>query len=730
VAVDATGRLYVTDLGRSQQVKVFDAQGAALTAFGRVGGRPWQGRYDGGAFLHPAGVTIEAGGDLLLAESSPPKVVSRLRPSDGYAQARWFGPGAYWNAAWPLPEEPREVFYTLVGAIGRGRVAPPGEQGQAAAYWAPDRAGYPEVEPLDSSIAQLETVRATNGGLYLVHDGGDHAVFWMTNDVLRPVATWRVVTADKRRFPENTLGRPYLQVWCDANGDGRPQPDEETPLTNLADGRPLPQVSDTTASLHMEPNGDLYFMTQGNSILKVPAAGFAGNGMLRWNLAGATLAVPVVLPGLAAMSTCYREGLLGVRVARGGDLYTVFNTDVKGEGGAFDYATPALATRMRSGLGHTSRFNVVKFAKFAPDGRLLWMAGRKATAGARPGEIYHAWNLAGLVNDRYVAAGSEWGVIAFYTHDGFFVDSLMNNPGMAPPPGPYSFSGETAGARVQEFPALDQVWAYCSGMGYEIRGFRHGRIEGEERASGRVTLDRTYASPDDAAAAAARPLALVRLAGNPFEDAAAWRDVPAGEVRREGAVLARAQLGYDDTQLYARIRVADPTPLQNGADVPELAFKGGDTAGIVLGAAEHSQAGAGDVRLLAASVAGQPRLVAMKAVTAGEKKPFDYITGQKAHFDFVGEVPGGRVRLAPDADGNGYTAVFAAPRTFLEFDLKSGAVLRGDVEIRLSGAGSRGLQAMERHYLFTPARPETTMVDDVPTESRLYPEFWGPIEVR
>jgi hypothetical protein len=66
----------------------------------------------------------------------------------------------------------------------------------------------------------------------------------------------------------------------------------------------------------------------------------------------------------------------------------------------------------------------------------------------------------------------------------------------------------------------------------------------------------------------------------------------------------------------------------------------------------------------------------------------------------------------------------------VELDLKPGAKLAGDIEVRLSGAGPRGLQTVSRNYLFTPLRPETTMTDDVPTEARLYPKYWGSVEVQ
>lgn len=99
-------------------------------------------------------------------------------------------------------------------------------------------------------------------------------------------------------------------------------------------------------------------------------------------------------------------------------------------------------------------------------------------------------------------------------------------------------------------------------------------------------------------------------------------------------------------------------------------------------------------------------------------------------FDFAGEVPGGKADFVPDADGKGDWVSFSVPRSFLEFDLKSGTTLCGDVEVRLSGTGPRGLQATSRNYLFTPLRSETSMTDDVPTESRIYPQFFGNVEVK
>lgn len=736
VAVSKDGKLAVSDLGKSQQVKIFNAGGKLLKAIGSKGGRPWQGKYDPAAmsFLNPAGLTIDSKEALVISESSTPKVFSRVSLSDGKLLNRWYGPGVYWNATWPMPDNPRNIFYLTSedeakGSVARADLAGVGKTGAPNAYWSLKNAGYDQVGSVADGIPQPEVLKAANGQTYFVKDTRKHPICLLKGDIMRPVATWEGISA---REKSNTLKRPLINVWIDRNGDGKVQENERTQWADLADGKPVPEISACTSSLHMEPNGDLYFTTQNNAILKVPAKGFAKDGRADWDLSKASLVVPQVAPGLDRMSTTYREGLLGVRLDKKGNIYTLFNTKLKGGTGAFDYPDAAAATRMCEGMGHTSRFNVVKFAKFSPEGKPLWFAGRKATAGAAPGEMYHFWNMAGLVNDNYIVGGSEWGQIYFYTTDGFFVDALMNNPGDVTPAGPYTFGGETSGGRVAYFPESGELWAYSTGMAYKVKGFSNGAVEGESRASGTVQLDKTYALPTDVAAAAADPIRILQIAGNPMDGESSWKDIPASVLSKGGKPLARAQIGYDKTFLYARIAVTDDSPLENSATDEQLVFKHGDTAGIVLGPDRKGDAkvGPGDVRFMAAMVGGKPKLIAMKAVTQGGKKPFEYFTpaAGKRVFEFVGEVPGGEVKL--DKSGDGYTATFAVPLSFLEFPLAPGSALKGDMEVRLSGAGQRGLQATSRNYLFTPSQPETTMTDDVPTEARMYPEYWGPVEVK
>lgn len=742
VAVDCSGRIHVTDLGDSQQVKVFSPAGDLVATLGKKGGRPWTGAYDGDSYLRPSGIAADMRDGIVVAETSAPKVITRRDASTDKLLARWFGDPAYSSPTVADPDDPAKVYYSLSmhADLGFARAklvstAPLADPAKAlpslpSAYWMLPEAGYPASGTLFGGYGCPEALTGTNGRKYLAADGGVHGIVTVDGDTIKPVGYANPVNGAKGER------RRALELWSDTNGDGIPQPDELVTLAPMIDGTPI-SFADCPGSMHMEPNGDLYLTTFNNAIFRIPATGFAANGAVKWDASRADFVVPSVLPSLAHyMVTAPRAGVLGVRLDSAGNLYTCFNAKVytkPGQSREFAYATDELAKQMNEGLGHSGESNAVKFAKYDSTGKLLWLAGRKATASPQPGEMYHFWVLGGLVGkpgSEYVAGSSEWGQIYFYTHDGFYVDALMNDSALVPQPGPYTFGSETFSGRVQYYPKRDEVWVYSCARVFKVAGFKNGRIDGEKRLWGDVVLDRVY---DTAMAptAAAQPLQIVPVAGSPLTDAASWNAAPSSTLSANGATLATAQLGYDAQYLYAKLHVADASPAANSADGPLMAFKGGDAAGFVLGA-PSAKGATSQIRVLAAMVQGKPRVIAWKPVTALAKSPQDYSTpsGGTAHFEFAGEVPGGSATLTPDADGRGYTALIAVPRSFLEIPLIPGGTLAADVEVLLSGAGPRGMQAVSRNYLFSPRRNETTMTDDLPTEARLYPQFWGTATVK
>jgi hypothetical protein len=717
LAVDEAGRMHVTDLGHSQQVRVFAADGKPLRHIGKPAGRPYLGTYVPANFLNPAGIAWDGRGGVLLAEAATPKVFTRLDAESGKALRKWYGYTAYSPTNIPDSDDPFLQYYSLSGpeSFARARL-PKGETKglPPQASWDFPGAGIAEFGAIMDTMTVPEVVAATNGRKYLVSDAESRTICLIEGDDMLPVASANVGRDPKKKGN-------WLEFWMDTNGDHRVQPDEVRRLETVEERRV--DWAHLCGSQYMAPNGDL-FLTADNAVILLPCAGFARDGSIRWDTNRARFAIPKVLDRVERLGTGWREGVLGVRRDSQGNLYVIFST-------VAPYATRDLTKAMNRGMGHTSTFNTVKFAKFAADGRLLWLAGRKATASPKPGEIMHHWIIGGLIDDRYIVGCSEWGTFAVYSADGFYVDTLFDLPGKPGRGIPYTFGGEDFSGQVRYYAKRDEVWAFNAGHTYRVKGFRKGRVIGEKRLSGKVALARV--EPIEAGDETLQPLKAVALAGDARSDAA-WTAVPVMTLKADGRDLAQFQIGYTTTDLFFRARVNDGSPLVNKAESLNAIFKGGDGVGIELGplaARDRREPLVGMTRFLVAAIGGQTRLVALKPVTGLVQKPESFFTpaGKTAAFQFLGEVPDGEAVLTPLADKKGYTCLARIPLAFLELELKPGVRFAAEAEVLLSGQGPRGTETVARHYLFSPASPATTMVNDTPTEARLYPAGWGTLEV-
>ncbi len=517
--------------------------------------------------------------------------------------------------------------------------------------------------------------RLDNGKKYFIDDGNPHCVSLIKGADLLPVGYLDVQNPHDHRLPDPKT--TSISMWIDSQGTHQPKPGEVTSITTLQDGSPLPNLAERADSMWVDSAGNAYLLTQSNSILEIPSDGFTKDGAIRWNPGKAHLAVPSVIPSLIThFGTSPRSGVQGVRVDRHGNLYTCLNANIPGLTPQLAdkikaqfpdlpqekwcvYADPDLSKRMKEGLGHTAESNAVKFVKFGPDGKMLWIAGRKATGAPGPGEMYHFWSMAGIVDDKYFAGASEWGPIYFYTTDGYYVDALMNDPAQLTPSGPYTFGSENFAGRIETYDKLGKVYAYDQGGIYAVDGFKKDlSVEGEKRITGTVKLDKVYEEAEPSAVA--QTLQIVPISGDAFQGGT-WSSAPVVTLKHSAGDLATAQIGYDAANLYARIHVVDDTPLQNGADDLGAVFKGGDVVGIDLGpAGDRAKPGLGDVRLLAAMVHGKPRLLGMKVLSQQARQPFTYFTpglGQQA-VRFRGRRAGRKCRA--DA-GCGRQGIYCAP---------------------------------------------------------------------
>ncbi len=266
VAVDAAGRVYVSDQGAtgihqftrdgqlshrflrldrpaSHQVKVFDAQGKLLRAMGREGGAG-VGAFDPESFFQPAGIEIDGRGRLWVTEftQSPKRVSVWEIPDDVAGEApalahQFIGPAHYGGGAAMIdPKQPWRIMDTNFGVVfdvnlETGESQPVELPWRYVDFWKehghqPDQpfAGRPGV------IFEVEGRRysAMQGGYMHAHDArwrphafnanGPMAIGEYVDDVFVPraaignVMDWMRGRSLRTRRDEQWLSKPVLDA--------------------------------------------------------------------------------------------------------------------------------------------------------------------------------------------------------------------------------------------------------------------------------------------------------------------------------------------------------------------------------------------------------------------------------------------------------------------------------------------------------------------------------------
>ena len=712
LAIGSDGTLYVSDLGESQQIKMFSGDGKMLRAYGKRGGRAFLGKIDYNAFLFPFGLAVDKTGALLVAEASAPKIITVLDAATGAVRRRCFGDTAYSPSNVPDCDDPQLQYYSVEGPLSFARQRL-GEAPEAA--WDFIGAGLGEFGSVLSTMNMPEVMRCDNGLKYLVPDGttmhrGPEKPMTICivgeGDAMMPVAGVFFDPPAKKGAPVTSL-----RLWMDLNGDGRRQEGEFSAVSNVA-GR-VWRWTPPLGAMRMEKNGDLFLNTLDNAVICIPCRGFAETGAPRWDVASAYVAIYEIIAGKSALYHTWRSGLLGLRRDSAGNFYAAVDCNL-------DYATPELTKAMKLGMGHTSEYNCVFVCKYAPDGSPLWRVGRKATGGLKPGELLHHWVFAGMVGEEYAVAASEWGTFTVYTADGFFVDSLFDAPGLPGRGQPYSFGGEDFSGRIAAFPALGEVWAYNAGHSFRVIGFdKNCRVAGEWRTNGIVRLE---------------CVASLYVPGAPP------KPIKGTSLKREGGKVVFAA------------HVVDDTPLVNVASGADAVFKGGDAVGFEIGSVKNVEMWKSEnmklcnyenvnlvnpvnpvkripvfTRILAARMGGKDRVIALQTGGTQLNRPQEYTTpaGGTASFSFVGDAPGATVAFSQTADG--YDVRIEVPETLFELDFSKPVFW--DAEALFSGNGGKGIGTVRRVYLYNEEKSQTSMVDDTPTEARLHPEGYAEVQL-
>jgi hypothetical protein len=183
----------------------------------------------------------------------------------------------------------------------------------------------------------------------------------------------------------------------------------------------------------------------------------------------------------------------------------------------------------------------------------------------------------------------------------------------------------------------------------------------------------------------------------------------------------RAALAHNGRELAVMFQVADPSPWMNAAGAYTHAFIGGDAVDLQL-----NVAGRGPIRLLAASVGGKPTAVYWQSESETEENATTYAVGNNVanatRFAVVRRLDGASVKI--DKGFNAYTCLVTVPLSELGINPAMAEGLTGVVGVVYSNpAGDNRASRLYWH------NKKTGLVSDVPSEARLTPAEWGPVQV-
>jgi len=737
LALDDSGRLFVSERGRRHQVRVFGPDGQFQRAIGKPG-VPSAGPYDPLRMNNPRGLTVDHQGRLWVAEEDhQPKRVS-VWNADGSLWRAFYGPAEYGGGGQLDPADPTRFYYLgmefrldwKTGANRLERVFFRKKPDDINLAW---RSGLPQ------------TAIYREGRRYFVNcynsnptGGGGLAQVWLDQQGLAvPVAAlgrahhWELLKGEafRARWPagvdltKDAYRNPALFVWSDLNGDGQAQP-EEVALEKAASG----------GVTVMQDLSFLVARVEGKAMRYAPRR-FTRQGAPVYALTdGQTLFEGAQNPPSSG----------GDQLLAGPDGWTICTTAPK----------PFNA----HGVGGV-RHGVARWSYPS-----LWPglhASHEAPVPDRPGMIIgHTRLLGDLVTPRAGEAGPLWflngnhGNMYVFTLDGLWVAQLFQDMRVGRP---FAMPIARRGMLLNDVTLHDEnFWPSVTqtpdGAILLYSGGRLSlvRVEGLETVRRLPTQTITVTAADlqraaeyfarvEAArqSARGRGVLTVPLRGQPpqvdgkLEDwaGADWVDI---DQRGVAAYFNSNSKPFDVTgavalsgdRLYAAWRTGEKNLLNNTGETPNFLFKTGGCLDLMIGtdpAADprRNRPVAGDLRLLITKVGGRPRAMLYRAVVPGTKDPVPFTSPVRSiTFDRVEEVTA-QVQLAESGDGNYEISV---PLALLGWKAAAGTTLRGDIGL-LRGSGGMTTQ---RVYWSNKA---TAITADIPSEAELRPALWGKWEI-
>lgn len=709
LALDAAGRVFLSDR-KTQQVRVYGADGKFLRAMGRPGGRPRTGPWQPDGLLQPRGLAVDPQGRLWVAEEdNSPRRVSVWNP-EGRLQMDFIGPTGYGGTgANADPDDPARVF----GSDCEFRLDWTGAQrAEVVAALGP-------VAGQLMKIQNREYIMSKSGRLYLRQDASLKPVAAMGNLGIKDLKNFADIPLPEA--PAGTHGYASISfVWSDRNDDGQAQPDEVVCGSRWSGWKELKYpvgVSGYFGGYWLDEKFNLYGLAGesfgangGRPVMatRIPLQGWTPGGAPVWDVARQQVLSDsgkvqgcLYLPSggqviAGAPLTCVRDDgtVLWTYQDRWAGVHASHNAPIPerddqliGTLGCIGRAPTALGTvfAMHANMGRLYLMTTdgLFVAAVFQDCR---MGGEAWPKQARPGASL-----------RGVTMGSEW-------FGGHFFQSTKT--------GDYFLIAGFTAYNLIKLTGFDTLRAIPG----QTVNVRPADLEVAVEAAQRRLTPAAPPSPLRITRLTAPPPLDGRLTGFSKESFVSWS---------AGPYQLRAALAVDSTNLYLAYDVSgDDNPMVNhGKDVNQL-FVTGDSVDLQLGtdpAADPTRpmAALGDLRLLISVFENRPVAVLYRWKVKDGRQPVTFTCPWRSHtVDRVDVLPEARVNVA--RRGGGYNLEAAVTLASLGFTPKPGQDHKLDLGVIFSDA--KGDNRAARVYWSNKA---TGLVADVPGEIMPAPQLWG-----
>jgi len=745
ITLDNTGRIFISDRGKSHTVKIFSAAGKFIRQIGTPG-TPAAGPYDPQHMNNPAGITIDAQQQLWVTEDDYlPKRVS-VWSLDGKLIRAFYGPPKYGGGGTLDPRDKSRFYYSEEGR-GAMEFALNWQTGISSVKEIYYRPGASDM-PLAFRSASPETPLFYNGQEYLTNcyntnptnGAGTAFLFIRRNGIAYPVAAmgqasqWDLLKQDafKATWPQgvnlNAKGgsSQAFFIWQDLNGDSQAQPNEVKYLPGQTGG--------------VTVMADLSFCVSriNDQAMRFAVTGLTKQGVPTYDInKGKVLAQGVLPPASSG----------GDQVLEGPDGWNVVTLGVK----------PFAALSVSGTRNGTPVWSY-------PD---LWPglhASHNAPESSQPGQLIGTTRLlGGFFSAKGSDAGPLWAIngnhgnIYIFTADGIYVASLFENMRSGHfwwmPSAKRNMSLDTITLGEENF--WPGITAAADGKVYLTDGARSAivRLDGMETISRlpdiTITVNQSSINKSLSAisaneairqlSSAPKILEVGILSQKPVVDGkltdwskASWADIDKRGVK--GYFNSSAQpydvsgaLTISGDRLYAAFRMGSARLADNSGEMPLAPFKTGGALDIMIGTANtkadpnRKTPVAGDCRLLVTVINGKPQALLYRAVVPGirteDKVPFSS-PSRTITFDKVDNISS-QLQFAT-SEGNYELSV---PLSTLGIQPGDGIKIKGDIGVL---RGTKG-ETSSRLYWSNKA---TGITADVPSEAMLSPDLWGTFQFK